>query len=248
MSNDGRPPSSEHLDLVRTLAELAREFAGSRQVRTIDEVLDHVLAVSVDLIDAADHASVRLAAEVSGPAEPSRTSSDIAAALDRVQRRPGDGPTVDLLHRSSEADVDLADVVAGPVHRWPGLAEVADAVGVRALAAVPLAMHERTLGVLTLYSSSTAAFDEDSLTVATAIAAHAAIAVQSLQKEAQFRSGLASRDIIGQAKGMLMERFEVDSVQAFEMLSKLSQNNNRPLHKLAADIVEAGAKLRYPST
>ena len=50
-------------------------------------------------------------------------------------------------------------------------------------------------------------------------------------------SALASRDIIGQAKGMIMERFAIDAVQAFELLRKLSQDTNTPLARLAADLV-----------
>lgn len=246
MSNDGRPASADHLDLVRTLADLAREFGNSRQVRTTDDVLDSVLSVSIELVEPADHASVGSVggAATSATGFPRRATSDVASTLDDVQVSAGVGPSVEVL---STVDGEPT-ALAGSVERWPALAETATASGVRSIAAVPMFTKERTLGVLTLYSVTESAFDDEDLTVASAVAAHAAIALQGVQKEAQFRSGLASRDIIGQAKGMLMERFEVDSVQAFEMLSRLSQDNNRPLHLLAADIVEAGAKLRQESS
>lgn len=60
----------------------------------------------------------------------------------------------------------------------------------------------------------------------------------------QLRRGLATRDIIGQAKGMLMERFDVDSAAAFELLVRLSQQSNTPLAVIARKLVE----IDHPST
>jgi hypothetical protein len=48
----------------------------------------------------------------------------------------------------------------------------------------------------------------------------------SIRRDDQFRSALASRDVIGQAKGMVMERFGIDAVSAFELLRKLSRESN----------------------
>ena len=63
------------------------------------------------------------------------------------------------------------------------------------------------------------------------------MAWNSARRESQFQKALASRDVIGQAKGMIMERYRVDAVQAFELLRKLSQNSNVPLTKVASDLV-----------
>jgi AmiR/NasT family two-component response regulator len=60
-----------------------------------------------------------------------------------------------------------------------------------------------------------------------------------VRRDEQFRSALASRDIIGQAKGMIMERFKVDAIQAFELLKRLSQSSNRPLAGVARQLVES---------
>jgi AmiR/NasT family two-component response regulator len=65
------------------------------------------------------------------------------------------------------------------------------------------------------------------------LATHAALAFAAVDTQGQFYSALASRDHIGQAKGILMERFDVDSVQAFGMLRKMSQDTNTPLRDVA---------------
>jgi AmiR/NasT family two-component response regulator len=78
--------------------------------------------------------------------------------------------------------------------------------------------------------------------LAAILATHAATALIAESKQIQFASALASRDVIGQAKGMIMERFAVDAVRAFELLTKLSQNTNIPLATIAADLVARGSQ------
>lgn len=72
------------------------------------------------------------------------------------------------------------------------------------------------------------------------LATHAATALIAEDKELQFRSALATRDMIGQAKGMIMERFNVDAVRAFELLVELSQSLNTRVAEVAAEIVARG--------
>jgi AmiR/NasT family two-component response regulator len=83
------------------------------------------------------------------------------------------------------------------------------------------------------------------LAVGAMLATHAATALIADDVRLQFQSALASRDIIGQAKGMIMERFDVDAVRAFELLTKLSQNSNIRLAEVAEEIVSRG---REPKT
>jgi AmiR/NasT family two-component response regulator len=71
-------------------------------------------------------------------------------------------------------------------------------------------------------------------------ATHAALALIADDKQGQFASALASRDLIGQAKGHIMERFDVDAVRAFELLRTLSQTSNTRLTEVAAKVVSRG--------
>ncbi|MGB2920086.1 MAG: ANTAR domain-containing protein [Mycobacterium sp.] len=54
----------------------------------------------------------------------------------------------------------------------------------------------------------------------------------SADRQTQFESALASRDLIGQAKGMIMERFKIDATKAFSLMAKLSQDGNTPLRRI----------------
>jgi AmiR/NasT family two-component response regulator len=71
------------------------------------------------------------------------------------------------------------------------------------------------------------------------LATHAAIALITDDRQHQFESALASRDVIGQAKGMIMERFSVDATRAFEMLRKISQASNTPVNDIARRLTTA---------
>jgi AmiR/NasT family two-component response regulator len=70
------------------------------------------------------------------------------------------------------------------------------------------------------------------------LANHAAIALVTAEHERQFRAALSTRDVIGQAKGMIMERFGVDSASAFAILRRISQQTNTPVRQLAARLVD----------
>ncbi len=84
------------------------------------------------------------------------------------------------------------------------------------------------------------AFDERTRQLGSLFAAHSALVWDAARRESQFREALASRDIIGQAKGMIMERYSKDANQAFEMLRQLSHDTNvPPLAEVAAKIVDA---------
>lgn len=67
-----------------------------------------------------------------------------------------------------------------------------------------------------------------------------------LRRDSQFRSALASRDIIGQAKGRLMERFQIDAGAAFQLIKRLSQESNTPVVEIAQRLVEADYPLAQP--
>jgi len=72
------------------------------------------------------------------------------------------------------------------------------------------------------------------------LATHAAIALIADDERLNFQAALASGDIIGQAKGKIMERFNVDAVRAFELLVKQSQNSNIRLAVVAEELVSRG--------
>jgi AmiR/NasT family two-component response regulator len=92
---------------------------------------------------------------------------------------------------------------------------------------------------LNFYAEHSNAFDDEAAELGLILATHTAVGWNMVRRDEQFRSALASRDIIGQAKGMVMERFKIDAVQAFELLKRLSQNSNTPLAAVARQLVES---------
>ena len=100
--------------------------------------------------------------------------------------------------------------------------------------------NDNRKGALNLFGLKPGIFAAKDQAVGAMLATHAATALIAHDRERQFQSALASRDAIGQAKGMIMERFAVDATRAFELLTKLSQDSNTRLVDVAAGLVARG--------
>jgi len=154
--------------------------------------------------------------------------------LDKIQQRHLEGPC--LTAAWEETTVHVRDLEADdrfPNYRRDALAETP----IRSIMAFQMFIAGETLGALNVYAEEPHAFGDESRTLGLVFAAHSSVAWNSARRETQFQRALASRDIIGQAKGMIMERYHVDAVQAFELLRKLSQDSNVALTQVAADLV-----------
>lgn len=154
--------------------------------------------------------------------------------LDKIQQRHQEGPC--LTAAWEEKTMHVADLEADerfPNYRRDALAETP----IRSIMAFQLFIAGETLGALNVYSEQPRAFGAESRNLGLIFAAHSSVAWNSARREEQFRRALASRDIIGQAKGMIMERYGLDAVQAFELLRKLSQDSNVPLTQVATELV-----------
>ncbi len=133
----------------------------------------------------------------------------------------------------------------GAESRWPQFTAAAVEAGIGAMLCFPLFVAEATLGALNLYASRTGAFDAHARFTGLIVATHAAVAITGARQEETLTAALAHRDIIGQAKGIVMERFHLDAPRAFALLARLSQTENIKLRDIAeqlvADIAEAPA-------
>jgi len=103
-----------------------------------------------------------------------------------------------------------------------------------------LFVHEDTLGAVDLLAHDKFAFTDESEHVGLLLASHAAIAVADAQKLGHAVIALVNRDLIGQAKGILMERFKITAEQAFDVLAKVSQDTNRKVSAVAEDLTRTG--------
>lgn len=163
-------------------------------------------------------------------------SGEPAVAVDRVQYDTGQGPCLDTLHQ--QRTVRLTDL--STERRWPAFTRRVRELGIGSMLAVQLYVHGNELGALNLSSSEVDAFGEDSERIALLFAAHAAVAMAGAEQRRDLRSALDSRDQIGQAKGILMERFKITGDQAFVLLVKVSQAGNRKLRDVADELVHSG--------
>jgi GAF domain-containing protein len=164
--------------------------------------------------------------------------------VDRAQYETGQGPCLDTLYERKTVRVsDMADE-----GRWPEFSARAGALGVGSMLAVQLYVRGADLGALNLTNSASDSFDADSEHVALLFASHAAVAMAGAQAQEGLREGIRRRDLIGQAKGVLMERYAIGPDRAFALLARLSQDTNRKLHELAEELVTTRQLPRPPTT
>lgn len=165
----------------------------------------------------------------------------LAADLDRIQDECGEGPCLDAAWQHHV--MQIHDLHAE--RRWPRYRQAAlEQTSVRSVLSYELAVEGASIAALNFYSDSPGAFTDDDLELGHVYAAHIALAWSILRHQDQFRSALASRDIIGQAKGVIMERFDLDAFEAFDLLTRLSQQSNTRLAELAADLIDSEHPLK----
>jgi GAF domain-containing protein len=160
----------------------------------------------------------------------------LASDFDVLQDRTGEGPCLDAIWHQETVRVD--DLAADP--RWPVLGPRAAERGVRSMLCLQLFVHRDTLGALNLLARATSAFTDESEHVGLLLASHAAIAVADAHHFENVTSALVNRDILGQAKGILMERFRITADRAFAVLAKVSQDTNRKVSAVAEDLARTG--------
>jgi GAF domain-containing protein len=227
-----RPSESGPSPLV-DVAQALRDVARSLEA---EPDLQHVLAAIVasvsDTVPGAEHAVVSL--REGKLLQTVASTSDLTKRINNIEHELDEGPCLQALldHHSYRIDDMSQDT------RWPRFAAAAEAHGVRSMLGYKLFTSGRNLGALDLYSSKRNAFDADSEIIGELFAAHAAIALTGSTQQAEFRRALSSRDTIGIAKGILMQRERISDDQAFNLLVSTSQNANIKLHDLAEWLVD----------
>ncbi|MBY6537447.1 GAF and ANTAR domain-containing protein [Rhodococcus sp. BP-349] len=229
--NASREPQPS--DIASALAAFARDLTSHAD---LDDTLRRVTEAALDLVPGTDAADV---VAISGRSFTSHgPTSSLPPRLDAVQIEYGEGPCLDAA--TTTAVVRADDLTTET--RWPTYSPIAVAEGVRSSLSFQLFTHRDTFGALNLFAFEPHAFTDDAIMVGEALATHAAIALTAGRVEDQLHSALASRDVIGQAKGMIMERFGVDAQQAFTLLTRLSQDSNTPISRLSVQLVGKGSE------
>jgi GAF domain-containing protein len=229
---------------AETTSELTDNFAEITQMLfsagSVAETLKQVIGLSVDTIEGCDFAGLFvLDGEVT--TTPMRSAS-IVDVVDALQNDHGEGPCLDAisLHSILYADDLLSE------SRWPGFSSRAVEIGIRSVLALPVSANE-TLGALNLYARSPDAFgvvDRGKAVILAALAGPALTMAYSHEQDGMsvedYRSALRTREMIGRAEGILMERDRITADHAFDILRRASQHLNIKLREVAQNLVDTG--------
>ncbi|MBE3000676.1 GAF and ANTAR domain-containing protein [Nocardiopsis sp. HNM0947] len=214
---------------------------------SVGEVLDHLVLAAEEVIGGGDAVSVTLRRGDEFTTAAFR--GDLARRLDHLQYELGEGPCLDSASTTGSAYAASADL--GPETQWPRFARAAAGIGGGSVLSLglfpdPSASLPR-LGSLNFYAHDPHAFEPGDRDLGMLMAAHAGVALASTTRvtEAELRNSnleraLESRDVIGQAKGILMARQKLTPEQAFDKLREASNSLNTKLSEVARRLTETG--------
>jgi len=213
------------------LAEAVRNAAARR---TSAESLAAVIEMATGSAPC-DQASITM----KGPNRTLRTvasSSELVNRADSLQYQLDEGPCLDAVW------VDGLFVIPHLVEdgRWPNWAPKAAELGVVSMLSLHL-FTDAALGSLNLYSMRRREFSHSDIEAARVVAAHCSVVLAYARNEQNLWQAIDSRNLIGQAQGILMERFGLTPERSFAVLRRYSQQHNRKLAKIAEELVSTGS-------
>jgi hypothetical protein len=228
--------------LAMVFAEIAAYLYESDD---LDEVLTRIAEVAVSTVAGCHSASVTIRED-----DRFRTVASThteATGVDQAQYEVREGPSL--------AAIDDVVVYAPgfPDDRWPALGARPVDYGVRSVISYRLGSADPVpdaglAGSLNSYADAPDAFELHAREMGLVLAAHASVAARAVQKrtgleqiERHLREALMSRDVIGQAKGILMERLHLTPDDAFDALRRASQELNVKVRVIAGRLAETGA-------
>jgi ANTAR domain len=227
--------------LAMVFADLATQLYDAD---SFDDVLTRIAEAAVSTIAGCRVASVTLSEQ--SEYRTAASTDPAATAVDQAQYQSHEGPCLDAF------DAPMVYAQSFPDERWPTLASKPTESGVQSalsyrLAGASSATADSGGGSLNSYGVIRSAFTDTAQEIGLILAAHASVAARAVNERSTVESlgrdlqqALLSRDVIGQAKGILMERLEITPEDAFDLLRRSSQNLNVKLRDVARDLAETG--------
>jgi len=220
----------EHTDL----AAVARQLAARLKPGDLDETLREITAAAVEVLPEAEYASITVR-HADGRLQTSAPTDEMLLAIDAAQYELGEGPCYETVTDA----VHITSPRLAEDDRFPRYRAVAVGAGIQAQAGIRLFESDRSLGALNLYSSQPGAFED--LGFLGALFAHqSSMALVYAREIENLREAIRTRQLIGEAVGIAMERYELTDERAFAFLTRLSQHANVPLRDVAQGFVHAG--------
>ena len=233
---------SEQSPLHRSLAELSTFLVSDH---SIADTLTRVAVLAVEAVPPAMFAGITMM--VDGRVTTQTFTDPTCPEIDQAQYDSGHGPCLDAFRTGS------AVVVESLEHddRYPEFAAAAMAHGVRSTLSLPLLSGESSVGALNFYAGADRAFGETEAQVGGLFAAQATVVLVNAQaywgarlQSEHLEQALVGREVIDMAKGIIMNAIGCGPDEAFDTLVKQSQQENRKLRDVAADIVARAQRRR----
>ncbi len=234
-------PESEVGDRSRQAAGDAAAFAAALTELALTvhageaDPLTVITRGAVDLVPGTEFSALVVPAGP-GRVEARAISGPQAPQVISLQNEVGEGPCLDAVGQLGP--VWVSDLAAES--RWPRFTSLALRLGVGSMMCTPLVAQDRIYGSLSLAAGQPDAFDQESQTLAAIFAANATVALVGQEWRHNMTAALSSRDVIGQAKGILMERHRLTPDAAFALLVKASQQTNTKLRVLCDELCRTG--------
>jgi len=229
------PSGRDPIDVLATIAESLQ--AESDLPATAEQVLTFAQETLIF-----DHAGITVVNGGNGGNPGNGTgiatlvSSDpVVEKADELQVELDEGPCRDAAWAQHTL---IVEDLAGD-ERWPRWAPQASALGLGSILAVELAPQGTRFGALNLYCREPRRFAEDEIAFAHVFGRHAAVALSAARQEETLNEAIDARTLIGQAQGILMERFDLSADKAFDVLRRYSQDYNTKLRAVAEDLVRS---------
>jgi GAF domain-containing protein len=220
--------------IIREVAELVQALQQEDETDP-DTVLEELTQSAASAMPGAQHAGITLASR-NGKVRTAAATGRYPVLLDEIQQRHEQGPCLSAAWEHHVIRIDDIRLEK----RWPAYcSDASKETPIRSVMSFRLFADHHNMGTLNFYAEQPRVFGDEAAEMGLILATHTAVAWTMVRRDEQFRSALASRDIIGQAKGMIMERFKIDAVQAFELLKRLSQSSNTALAVVARQLIES---------
>ncbi len=219
-----------HDDFRDELAEAAREMQDDDGPK---EAMERAVQIATKIIPGC-HAAGICVVHRGERIDTHAASDDLVRRIDALQHELSEGPCLDALRK--DHTVVSADLATDA--RWPSWGpQVVEQVGLSSSVSYRLYSTDKDLGALNLYGTEASAFTSEDIADGRALAAHVAVALAAAQEVEHLEHAMRGRTVIGQATGILMERFDLAPERAFSVLSRMSQQKNVKLRAIADEIV-----------
>ena len=236
MSESSSRYPNELIDAAESLTKLVAAD------RPFEEAMSRLAELAVHAIDAADDCSISLSTGGGKELTTVTSTAEVGEQIDHLQRETGEGPCMSSIEETATFHIPEME----QDDTWPTFSKrAAEKTGVQSMLSFVLRLSDEETGALNMLSTKKNAFSEEDLDAGTLFAAQAAVAMADAlghshdkKKIHDLEGGMETRQMIGQAVGILMSTRSVSSEEAFQILKRASQSSNIKLRKIAEKVIE----------